>query len=60
MPCKLFSGHPEFSNLEILIHKFYQSNEKLLLLGVSNPLNKNNIKFLNEIGTILDHYFKKG
>ena len=30
VPCRLLQGHPNFSNLEILVLEVYQNNRKLL------------------------------
>ena len=34
VPCWLLQGHPNFSNLEILVLEIYQNNRKWLFLGV--------------------------
>ena len=55
----LLQGHPNFSNLEILVLEIYQNNRKWLFLGVYKPSNQNDIDFLNRIGAILDYYSQK-
>ena len=57
--CRLLQGHPNFSNLELLVLEIYQNNRKWLFLGVCRPPNQNDIKFLNRIGAILDYYSQK-
>ena len=60
MPCKLLQGHPNFSNLEILVLEIYQNNRNWLLLGLYKSSNQNDIKFLNRIAAaILDYYSQK-
>ena len=34
VPCRLLQGHPNFSNLKILVLEIYQNNRKWLFLGV--------------------------
>ena len=55
----LLQGHPNFSNLEILVLEIYQNNGKWLFLAVYKPPNLNNIEFLKRIGAILDYYSQK-
>ena len=45
VPCRLLQGHPNFSNLEILVLEVYQNNRKWLFLGVYKPPNQNDIEF---------------
>ena len=56
---QVLQGHPNFSNLELLVLEIYQNNRKWLFLGVCRPPNQNDIKFLNRIGAILDYYSQK-
>ena len=52
-------GHPNFSNLDILVLELYQDNRILLFLGVYKPSNENDIEFLNRIMKSLDYYSQK-
>ena len=52
-------GHPNFSNLDILVLELYQNNRILLFLGVYKPPNENDIEFLNRIMKSLDYYSQK-
>ena len=59
MPCRLLQGHPNLSDLEILVLEIHQNNRKWLFLGVYKPPNQNHIEFLNRIRAILDYYSQK-
>ena len=59
VPCRLLQGHPNVSNLEILIFKVYQNKRKWLFLGIYKPPNQNDIEFLNRNEAILDDYSQK-
>ena len=57
VPC--IQDHPNFFNLEILVHEVYQSNRKWLFLGVFKPTNLYDIEFSNRLGAILGYYSQK-
>ena len=45
-----------FSDLELIAFKLHQSKRELLFLDIHKPPCQNDIEFLNQINSILDHY----
>ena len=55
-PCKPLNEHPKFPDLELIVFELHRSKRKWLFLGIYKPPSQNEIEFLHQINSILDHY----
>ena len=58
IPCKPLTGHPVFSDLELMAFELHQSKRKWLLIGIYKPPSQNVIEFLNRMSLVIDHYLQ--
>ena len=56
IPCRPSNQHPKFSDLELIVFDLHQSKRKWLFLVIHKPPCQNDVKFLNQINSVLDHY----
>ena len=56
IPCKLLTGHPTFSDLELMTFELDQSKCKWLLSGIYKPPSQNDTEFLNRISLFIYYY----
>ena len=56
IPCRPLNEHPKFPDLELIVFELHQSKRKWLFQGIYKPPCQNDIEFLNQINSILDHY----
>ena len=54
--CRPLVKHPKFTDLELIVFELHQNKCKWLFLGICKPPCQNDIEFLNQINSILDHY----